>query len=99
MKVKLNQPLKELSGEVIKNGEKVFELKNACVEALMVNNPKEEIDGNEKMGRYLLAMKIEKANELDLKSEEIAKIKNLIGAVYGVLVVGQCFEMLEKEKK
>jgi hypothetical protein len=100
MKVEVNQPLKDLEGKVInKDTEKKieFQLKDACVNALMAEIEGEKIDGNEKVSRYLLATKIQKANELDLKSEEIAKIKDLIGKVYGVLVVGQCFEMLEKE--
>jgi len=48
------------------------------------------------MRRYLLATKIQKANELDLKSEEIVLLKKVIGEMYGVLVVGQSFEMLEQ---
>lgn len=106
MKIKLNKTLLKLDGEkmfkeVIENGKYIetkdeFQLKDVCVNSLMAQIEEEKIDGTEKVKRYLLAMKIQKANELELKSEEIAKLKKLIGSVYGVLVVGQAYEMLER---
>lgn len=106
MKVKLNQCLLKIDGEklykeIMEGGKLVetkneFQLKDVCINALMANIEGDKIDGLEKMKRYLLATKIQKANELDLKSEEIVKLKELIGKVYGVLIVGQAYEMLEK---
>jgi len=105
MKIKLTQSLKNIDGkelhkEIVENGKVVelkalFQLKDVCVNALMTNT-EEKIEGQEKMRRYLLATKIQKANELDLKSEEIVLLKKVIGEMYGVLVVGQSFEMLEQ---
>ncbi len=108
MKIKLNQALVKMDGEKMFKEEAIngkmietkneFQLKDVCVNSLLANVEKEEIDGVEKMNRYLLATKIQKANELDLKSEEIAKLKKVIGRIYGVLIVGQAFEMLENKK-
>jgi len=108
MKIKLNQALLKMDGEKmfkeeLKDNKMVetkneFQLKDACVNSLMANVEKEEIDGVEKMKRYLLATKIQKANELDLKSEEITKLKEIIGKAYGVMIVGQAYEMLEGKK-
>ena len=106
MKIRFDKPLLKLDGEKmfkerVEDGKYVetkdeFRLRDVCVNALMMNIEEEKIDGTEKMKRYLLATKIQKANELDLKSEEVAKIKELVGKVYGVLIVGQAYEMLEK---
>lgn len=104
MKIKVNQPLKTIKGEEIKN-EKIengkvveskesFLLKDACVNALLANDD-EKIEGTEKMKRYLLASKIQQANELDLKSEEIVKLKEAVGKAYGALIVGQVYQLLE----
>lgn len=106
MKIKLDKCLVDIEGEKmfkdsIVDGKRVvskneFQLKDVCVNALMANVDEEKIDGNEKMKRYLLATKIQKANELDLKSEEIVKLKEQIGKVYGTMIVGQAYQMLEK---
>lgn len=108
MKIRFDKALQKLDGETMKkeifDEEKKkwvdtkddFQLRDVCVCALMANIEEEKIDGMEKAKRYLLAMKIQKANELDLKSEQVAKLKELIGKVYGVLIVGQCYELLEK---
>lgn len=109
MKINFNTPLKDLEGEVLKRetteGNKIiktkndFRLRDVCVNALLANIDNEsenKIDGTEKMKRYLLATKIQKANKLDLKAEEITKLKELIGKVYGTLIVGEAFTLLEK---
>ena len=103
MKIKVNQVLKDLKGEDLKAGgedkEKGLELKVICTNALLSDNAEiEKIDGNEKMTRFLLAEKIQKANELDLTVEEITKIKKVIGLFYGPLLVGRAYNALEGKK-
>ena len=82
-------------------GEKII-LKTVCVNALLSMQGEkkgEEIDGNEKIKRFLLAEKIQKCDEIDLKLENIVKIKNIIGILYTPLIVGQVCSILEGNNK
>jgi len=101
MKIKLTQKIKNLKGENLKDGKVDIELKAVCVNALLSETPEKEggkVDGNEKMKRFLLAEKIEKAKELDLKAEEIAKIKAIVGGSFAPLIVGRVYNALEGKK-
>ena len=115
MKVDFSPELKNLDGETLKerlpvdvplDGKvtkwefKLVTLKYLSVNALLGIDNEEKIDGNEKLDRYRLAMKINEATgPIELKAEEIAKIKKLIAKGSGPLVVGQAYEMLEGEKE
>jgi hypothetical protein len=91
MKINFNQPIKNIQGEEIKD----LTLKVVSVESLLATFSDEQISGEEKAKRYLLATRIYANEELELTVEEIAKIKQLIGKGYGPLIVGQAWEMLE----
>ncbi len=78
--------------------EKETTLKYIVLEALqMIFNDEQGLSGEEKVKRWLLAVRIEATSEidLDLTVEEIALIKRLVGKAYGPLIVGQTWEMLE----
>lgn len=89
-----------ITGKAIPNPDKTdFTLKNAAVEALLSNPQQNEvISAEEKVKRFEIATRLIKEEKPDFKTEEIAKIKELIGKVYTTTVVGQAFEMLEGEK-
>lgn len=75
-------------------------LSKICCEALMGNKPNEEISGDEKLSRYILAMKIRQAKGLcEVTADEIVKIKKLVGEFMKTLVVGAAFELLEGKGK
>lgn len=99
MKIKFDQVLLDLNGDPLKNQfKKDLDLKEVCVMALLSNTTEkdgEKEDGNKKMSRFLLAEKIQKAKELGLRAEEIVLIKNLVTKLYGPLVVGRVFNLLE----
>lgn len=58
------------------------------------------LTGKEKADRMQLALKINKRPaEVDLTAEQLAKIKELVGKMYGPLIVGRAYEMLEMEPK
>lgn len=100
MKVDFSQQLKNLTGEVIKDSlepnAKLLTLKSVCQTALLGIYPNDTADGEEKSRRWLLAMSLESAKELDLdlKPEDVALMKKLIGLAYGPLVVGPSYQML-----
>ena len=70
-------------------------LMNVACNALFANIEEEKIDGQEKLKRYELASKIIKNPKLDLMAEEIVKIKELTAKVYGTMVVGIVYKILE----
>ena len=92
MKINFEQVIKNIKGEQIKD----LTLKSVSVEALLATFDDERALGEEKVKRYLLAIRIQAdPTGVDLVVEDVAKIKQLIGKGYGPLVVGQAWEMLE----
>jgi len=91
------QELKDLEGNTLLDKEKPVTLKSVCVQALMAVDTKEEVNGEEKYKRYQLTQKIGEKEEVDLSTEEISKIKQLIGKSFVTLVVGQSWDMLENK--
>lgn len=104
MKINLNTKLKTLDGRPIKNqiegkSDADLDLKIVCTTALL-GNYNENIDGNEKAKRYQLALDIQKSSDsIDLKSEEITLLKELIGKAFATLIVGQSYDLIDPIKK
>jgi hypothetical protein len=98
MKVLLTKKIVDLDGAEIK-GEKgeAFTLRDALISALMASYEGEkDLPGKDKLERYSLAVRVKRDEEINLSSEEIVLLKRLVGMAYGVLVVGQVYEELEK---
>jgi len=74
-------------------------LKVSAVTALLTPTGKEETSGEEKATRFLLAERLTNDEDgmVDLKIEEIALLKKLIGVLYSPLIVGQAFRFLEQD--
>jgi len=100
MKVNFNQALKQSDGATVlldgTDGHPVT-LRDICINSLL--RPVEKEGREEKWKKYEFYKKLRDGTEvMDLKSEEISKLKELIALFHPQLVMGQCFEMLEKEK-
>ena len=98
MKINLEAKIKDITtGKIIKDGDntdKDFTLKRAIVTA--TTNAAEGSNAEAKYKLYELTQRVVKAtNEIELSTEEIVSIKERIGALYGVVVVGQCYDLLE----
>ena len=103
MVIDFSKAITNLDGTPLKQGDgredKVADLRYCCIEALLSMDPKEQIAGEKKLQRYSLAKKIYNATEpLELKVEDVALIKELVGKGYGVGVVGPVFELIEASK-
>ncbi len=102
MKVLTGVEIENLKGTPLtingkENGEKAT-VGWACVEALLATYEDEKnLGGEEKIKRHKIAVKIHGKPEVDLKAEEITKIKNLVGKAFGPLIVGRVFEILDPE--
>jgi hypothetical protein len=98
MKVDFSQQIKGLDGVALKGEDgKELTLATVCTNAVLANFQDEaNLSGEEKVKRYDLALAIYSSTEpLDLKSEDVALIKKLVAKMFGALVVGQAFRMLE----
>lgn len=98
MKIKINQNLKETDGTNLKytdDPNKIVTLKDV-MSGVLLNSVKDD-DGKKKYLKYELAKKILEAKDvIDLKTDEIAQVKELIGVFRAPWIVGQCWDMLEK---
>ncbi len=99
MKVNVMRDLKGFDGEVLidSNSKQPFKLKTIIVNALLGNFPGEEnLIGEEKLKRYMLAEKVYKTEaEVELIAEEASLIKLLVGKMYVTVIVGAVYLMLE----
>ncbi len=101
MKIDFDVVLKNIEGKVFKGvddgAEKDLTLKDACIVVLTSDIPIEEPrpDGAEKFKRYELAVKLKTGGVIDIPSEEVAKVKRLIGLMCQVQLVGACYNALE----
>ena len=98
MLIKVDTLLKTMDGQVMKDmvdGEAVdATLRMAMVNAVL--SPIEKESGMDKVKKFNLAKKIHDAeSEVDLTVEEVSLVKERIGEVFPVLIVGQVFNLLE----
>jgi hypothetical protein len=96
-KIDFSAPIKTLSGQSFKTKEgdadRDMTLADAAVEGLLAPTQAPE-SGEEKFRLFKLAERIYKAGEVDVEPEEIALIKQKIGAHYLPAVVGPAFKLL-----
>jgi hypothetical protein len=71
-------------------------LGSVCAQGLIAFEETDK-DGQVKLKKYELAMKVNKGGEVALTAEEISLIKGQVGKFFTVLVVGQAFKLLEGE--
>ena len=97
MKILINQKLLGLDGKTpIINPDKSFlTLKDVCVNSIL--SPLQEDDQKAKYEKYELYKILRDANtEVELTAEHIVLLKKCIGKFQPPLVMGQCFDLLEK---
>lgn len=101
MKFDMQAPLIGFNGESIKKSEEDNSpvtlgetLSMACVNA----SPQKHADGEAKLKIYRILQKVgdKDVTEVELESEEITLIKELVGDMYGVAVVGSVYDLLEQ---
>jgi len=96
MKIAINQPIIGINGkEIINPDNSKMTLKDVCVQSILT--PAEGDDEKKKFEKWEIYKKLRNAQtEVELKIEEVGLIKKCIGKLQPPLVMGQCFEMLEK---
>lgn len=99
MNINFDTKLVNFEGEILKDGvgdkQKEATLGVVCVNALMLPSPDKNEDGNTKLKKYELALKIYKGGEVNIDTEDVALIKKDVSRAFGPMVVGQVYKILE----
>jgi len=96
MQVNFDAPITDLKGEPLKDGENVVTLASVACTALMAAFPDEQnLDAKAKITRFNLAMLVVDGGVCEVKTEELAELKKVLGRAFGPLVVGRAFEIIE----
>jgi wobble nucleotide-excising tRNase len=96
MKIDITIQLRNFQGVGLKDEkEEALTVKKVLVSALL-NQTTDKIGNADKYQCYQLSKKIEEAEtEVELISDEVSNIKKLIEKFFGVMIVGQVFDVLE----
>jgi hypothetical protein len=96
MKVDFSALIKDLDGDPVKDGEKDATLGRVACTALMASYADEQnLVAEEKVKRFRLAEIAAKGGEQELKVEDVALIKQLIGKAFAPLVVARAYDIIE----
>jgi hypothetical protein len=99
MKVNLTETIKGLDGEDIMRpglgGEPVPMTMAFAIRSALVQPGQQAPGAAEQLQRYDLQLKLHAVGEVNLTAEDVVLIKSVLPAVYGPLVVGPIFKLLE----
>ena len=98
--IDVTQVICEFDGEPLAVGEEgkeqILTLRLVCTRSLTaILRQDEGVGGEEKLRRGMLAERIYVNDEVELKAEEISLVKELVGRLYGPLVVMRVWRMLD----
>ena len=102
MKYDIDQTFLDLEGEPILEGvkedAKPFTLRAMLTLACLNADPQKYADGEAKYKVYKLLRRLgSKAKELGFESDDIILLKDIVGRVFNVYVVGLIYDVLEKK--
>lgn len=102
MKINLLEVIKDWEGKPVKlvsedgKSEKDLILKKVLLDMCGANNPQEQLNGEEKIIRYKIGLKVANSEgEVDLSSEDIVKLKSLLKQYASTVVCGRALDILE----
>ncbi len=107
----LDAPLRNLDGTpIVEGGKPAIVDGNPTVEggkpllmatvatsALLAQVPGETPTGDDKAARFRLAIRLHAGGAQDIKAEDLALLKKLVGQLYNPLVVGQVFAWCDSD--
>lgn len=99
MAIDFNTTIKNIDGTDATGADgKPAELKlsKVCIDALLNVFPDEQnLVGVDKIKRYVLAQNIQEHRDYSMTSEETELVKKLVAKLYGPLIVGQAWALLD----
>jgi len=98
--IDFDQKLKTLDGKELKMSgtDDTVDLKTVCIQSLVGSTDTDQtIKPEKKLSYYVLAQAINKGGKVEVKAEDVADLKRLIGnnPIMNIVVVGQTYAMLE----
>ena len=99
MKIKINQPILRADGSQLMDDQSIpkvaITFKEIAINSILA--PIQGDDEKKKYEKYEIFRKLKnvKAEEVDLKTEELNLLKAAIGKVQPPLIMGQCWDMIE----
>ena len=85
----------QMCGQVVSEKEPMTIRLAATRSLTAVYRDEQNLKGDEKVSRFHLALKIVDEDEPDLKAEDIVLIKKLVGKMYGPVIVGRVWSILD----
>jgi hypothetical protein len=98
MRLNVLTVLRNLDGIALKEPNEKGEVSEVILRKILVNAlmiPAEKDTGTQKVMKYMLAMDIQKNDEVEVTPEQIVLLKNAVGYPYGPLVVGPVWNLLD----
>jgi hypothetical protein len=93
-----NTNILDVQGNPIVTAGKPMTVREAIGNALHAALQGEQPNGDEKYKRFQLSLKIETSDgKPDLTTEDLSRIKDVVGKAFGPLVVGRVFDLLDQK--
>jgi hypothetical protein len=96
MKIDFSAVIKDLDGDAVKDGEKDATLGRVACTALLASYADEQsLVAEDKVKRFRLAEVAARGGEQEMKIDDVALIKTLIGKAFAPLIVGRAYDIIE----
>ena len=96
MKIDFSAVIKDLDGDAVKDGEKDATLgRVACTALLASYGDEQHLPAEDKIKRFRLAEVAARGGEQEVKIDDVALVKTLIGKAFAPLVVGRAYDIIE----
>lgn len=89
----------DLVGKPLQNGEDGSMTLNSIACAALINVLQEDqsMSADDKVKMFRLAQVASKGGVQDVKAEDVALLKQRIGKMYGALIVGRAYDLIEND--
>lgn len=96
MKIKIDEKLRNIDGsDIVMGNAPAMTLKEICITSIL--SPIQDEDEKKKYEKYEIFKLLRDAkSEVTLTAEQITVVKKAIGKFQPPLIMGQCFDLLEK---
>lgn len=96
MKIDFSAVIKDLDGDAVKDGERDATLgRVACAALLATYADEQNLAAEDKVKRFRLAEIASKGGEQEIKVDDVALIKKLIGKAFAPLIVARAYDIIE----
>jgi len=96
MKIDFSAVIKDLDGDAVKDGEKDATLGRVACTALLASYADEQsLAAEDKVKRFRLAEVAARGGEQEMKIDDVALVKTLIGKAFAPLIVARAYDIIE----